>query len=168
MYYDPFPCRGGQGGSVLRWYSLPQTGSLNESNEQSPPNNPCLDIKCEKTSIMLSHRDFYLVHYWNPDYYFQYLPPECPIDGHIKSPRLSLNITCKRLLVFKFLWAKTTKQNKNQKCCRWDRDCLQQIRTTAPILNLMKGKEAFKSADIRDGHFNGYIKGDLNLDIERI
>ena len=32
----------------------------------------------------------------------------------------------------------------------------------------MKGKEAFKSADIRDGRFIGYIKGDLNLDIARI
>lgn len=63
MCYDPFPCRGGQGGSVLRWYSLPQTGSLNDSNEQSPPDNPCLDIKCEKTSVMLSHGDFYLVRY---------------------------------------------------------------------------------------------------------
>lgn len=63
MSHAPFLHRGGQGGSVLRWYSLPQTGSLNDYNEQSPPNNPCLDIKCEKTSVMLSHGDFYLVHY---------------------------------------------------------------------------------------------------------
>lgn len=55
---------------------------------------------------------------------------------------------------------------KNQKCYRQDSSFLQPVRTTAPILKLMTVEEAFESADIGHRHFNGYVKGDLNLEIE--
>lgn len=38
--------------------------------------------------------------------------------------------------------------------------------TVALILNLMEGKQAFKSAGIREGPWNGFVKGDVTLEIE--
>ena len=38
--------------------------------------------------------------------------------------------------------------------------------TVVLILNLLEGKEAFKSAGIREGPLHGFVKGDLTLEIE--
>lgn len=64
-------------------------------------------------------------------------------------------------MVLKFLQAKKIRSVTDEKVADFSKSG-----TAAPISNLMKGKEAFKSADIGDGHINGFVKGHLNLEIE--